>query len=687
MKKKIFTLMMLLTAMATGAWADEVCSHIPGTPVQENVVEPKCTEKGSYDLVVYCTLCGLELSREPVYWDALGHDYLEDQVYGPTCEEQGYTNFKCKRCGDSYTDNYIPALGHAWGTPTYVWADDYSQVSAQCTCERDASHVDSENVLTTSEVTKEPTSTEPGEITYTATFTKYGFTTQTKVLTLHATEYETACDYYNWHGTTYTASGEYTYNTDTDVYKLNLTIHYSTSETWEREVYIGQHFEEYPFEFDVTADTPLTQTETTTNTSGCDNVITLNLTILPGVVINETTFPDEKFRAILLNYGIGSDGVMTEEEAAQIKFLDVQDKGITDLTGIEYFPELQELGCADNNISSLDVSKNKKLTFVWCSRNPLTSLNITGCTELTRLHTRDTQLTSLDLSTNTKIVEIYANNNPLNAIDVTGCPDLEWLQFPGANITTLDVSKNSKLKTLDYSENKLTSLDVSHNPLLETLSVWDGQLTTLDVSHNPNLKILYCDNNSFSELNLSNNTELEVLYCSDNQLTSLNVSGCSKLKDLRCQLNKLTTLDVSDCTALEVLNFRNNQLTTIDLSNNQALTELYLSSNKIGEAQMETIVNALPTVTDGKFIGIDTQDADEQNVINKDQVTLAKSKGWNVQDHNGGTPVDYEGSPTAIRQVNGTQGTMRSCYTLDGRKLLDIPTKGMYILNGEKVIK
>ena len=687
MKKKIFTLMMLLAAMATGAWADEVCSHIPGTPVQENVVY-SCTEYGSYDLVVYCTLCGSELSRE---WKndimPLGHNCFEYHVSGPTCTENGYTEFKCERCGDSYTDNYIPALGHAWGTPTYVWADDYSQVSAQRICSHDASHVDSEDVLTTSEVTKEPTSTEPGEITYTATFTKYGFTPQTKVLTLHATEYETACDYYNWHGTTYTASGEYTYNTDTDVYKLNLTIHYSTSETWEREVYIGQHFEEYPFEFDVTSDTPLTQTETTTNTSGCDNVITLNLTILPGVVINETTFPDENFRTILLNYGIGTDGVLTVEEAAQIKFLDVQDKGITDLTGIEFFPELQELGCADNNISSLDVSKNPKLTFVWCSRNPLTSLNITGCTELTRLHTRDTQLTSLDLSTNTKIVEIYANNNPLNAIDVTGCPDLEWLQFPGANITTLDVSKNSKLKTLDYSENKLTSLDVSHNPLLETLSVWDGQLTTLDVSHNPNLKILYCDNNSFSELNLSNNTELEVLYCSDNQLTSLNVSGCSKLKVLRCFLNKLTTLDVSDCNALEVLNFRNNQLTTIDLSNNQALTELYLSSNKIGEAQMETIVNALPTVTDGKLVGIDTQNPDEQNVINKDQVTLAKSKGWNVQDRNGGTPVDYEGSPTAIQQVNGTQGTMRSCYTLDGRKLLDIPTKGMYILNGEKVIK
>jgi len=217
------------------------CDHIPGDPVPENVIDATCTEAGGYDNVTYCTQCGEELSRDHITWDPLGHN---------------------------------------WGSATYTWADDYTQATASRTCQRDASHVDSETVQTTSVVTMEPTTTEPGEITYTATFTKPGFTTQTKVLTLRDNEYETACDYFVWYGTTYTASGEYTYVTGTDVYKLNLTIHYSTSEIWEREVFIGQHFEEYPFEFDVTADTPLTQTGTNTNADGCDNVITLNLTIV-----------------------------------------------------------------------------------------------------------------------------------------------------------------------------------------------------------------------------------------------------------------------------------------------------------------------------------------------------------------------------------------------------------------------
>ncbi len=218
------------------------CSHVAGDPIQENVVDPKCTEGGSYDLVKYCTLCGIELSREKMKTDPLGHN---------------------------------------WGSPTYSWAEDNSQVTASCTCGRDASHVDSETVQTTSEVTKEQTATEPGEITYTATFTKSAFTKQTKVITLYIEE-EVACDYFYWskNGNTYTASGEYTYDSGEEIYKLNLTIYNSTGEIWERKVFIGQHFNEYPFEFDVTADTKLTWEEVTTNASGCDNVITLNLTIV-----------------------------------------------------------------------------------------------------------------------------------------------------------------------------------------------------------------------------------------------------------------------------------------------------------------------------------------------------------------------------------------------------------------------
>ena len=71
---------------------------------------------------------------------------------------------------------------HTWGTPTYVWADDNSTVTATVVCSGDASHTSGETVNTTSSVTKEATETESGETTYTATFTNSLFTTQTKVV-------------------------------------------------------------------------------------------------------------------------------------------------------------------------------------------------------------------------------------------------------------------------------------------------------------------------------------------------------------------------------------------------------------------------------------------------------------------------------------------------------------------------
>ena len=52
---------------------DVTVSHIPGETVIENEVEPTCTTDGGYDEVVYCDICGEELSREHITIPATGH--------------------------------------------------------------------------------------------------------------------------------------------------------------------------------------------------------------------------------------------------------------------------------------------------------------------------------------------------------------------------------------------------------------------------------------------------------------------------------------------------------------------------------------------------------------------------------------------------------------------------------------
>ena len=73
--------------------------HTPGEAVKENIVDPDCTNAGSYDLVVYCTVCGEEISRETVTVNALGHDWGEWTLSEDGTEESRV----CARCGEVET--------------------------------------------------------------------------------------------------------------------------------------------------------------------------------------------------------------------------------------------------------------------------------------------------------------------------------------------------------------------------------------------------------------------------------------------------------------------------------------------------------------------------------------------------------------------------------------------------------
>ena len=88
--------------------------HSADIPVEENRLDPTCTEEGSYETVTYCALCGMELTRQIHSIRPLGHSY-ESVVTAPTCTAQGYTTHTCSVCGDSRIDSYTPAAGHSYG--------------------------------------------------------------------------------------------------------------------------------------------------------------------------------------------------------------------------------------------------------------------------------------------------------------------------------------------------------------------------------------------------------------------------------------------------------------------------------------------------------------------------------------------------------------------------------------------
>lgn len=194
-----------------------------------------------------------------------------------------------------------------------------------------------------------------------------------------------------------------------------------------------------------------------------------------GIPIDPAHFPDANFLKYVEKI-IDTDhsGTLSQEER-NATVIYVLGMGIKDLTGIEFFPELENLDCSENQLTQLDVSKNPKLKRLVCYENKLTSLDVSGNTSLTELHCYTNQLTSLNLGEN-------ANLDKLNCV-----------------------------------VNRLTSLDLSGNANLTILSCSSNLLTSLDVSNNPNLTLLDCERNLLTSLNVSKNTELDTLDCSGNK--------------------------------------------------------------------------------------------------------------------------------------------------------------------------
>ena len=160
------------------------------------------------------------------------------------------------------------------------------------------------------------------------------------------------------------------------------------------------------------------------------------------VAIDATNFPDDNFRTYVATFDTDGDNSLSETEIAAAKKIDVNNKGITDLTGLKYFTEAETLFCYNNSeLSTLIVSENKKLTELQCY---------------------DCGLTSLDVSQNTLLLRLRCQNNNLSTLDVSNLLSLKLLFCYGNDeISSLDISQNKDLTNLDCHNCSITSLNVS----------------------------------------------------------------------------------------------------------------------------------------------------------------------------------------------------------------------------------
>ena len=190
-------------------------NHTPAAAVKENVKPATCETAETYESVVYCSVCGKEISRTQMTGEAaLGHkwgewkhddstakaeskhtrtcandathtdsaacNFTSQVTQNQTADQPEITTYTCKDCGYSYTEETKPALGHThnYGDPAadytsgqaFVEGKDYTH-TATCTGEGTCSQPTKTDKCTFDNgvETKAATCTEPGVKTFTCT--------------------------------------------------------------------------------------------------------------------------------------------------------------------------------------------------------------------------------------------------------------------------------------------------------------------------------------------------------------------------------------------------------------------------------------------------------------------------------------------------------------------------------------
>ena len=283
------------------------------------------------------------------------------------------------------------------------------------------------------------------------------------------------------------------------------------------------------------------------------------------------------------------DGEIQVSEAQMIKWLNVGNSNITDLTGIEYFSNLEFLNCSVNNLSNLNISNLQNLEFLICSSNQLQNLNFTNLSNLKDVSCNNNQLTSLDFSAAIGLEKILCDSNQLTSMNLTGLSSLKFLWGSSNQIQTLNLIGLNNLEYINIQNNQVQNLNLSVCPNLTKANCSTNPLISLNFSGLVNLRELSCATTQLTSLDFTGLNNLEYIFCGYNsQLTNLNVSNLTNLISLNCSNSQLTNLDVSSCTNLVSLTCNYNNLQNLlDLTNSQNLLNLFCDNNNLIELKLK----------------------------------------------------------------------------------------------------
>jgi len=319
-----------------------------------------------------------------------------------------------------------------------------------------------------------------------------------------------------------------------------------------------------------------------------------------------TLVPDPNFEQALIDLGIDSEGVLDGQflttDAVGVSTLNIDEKNIFDLTGIEAFTDLNQLFAHNNNLSNvdlsllpetmwtlnlghnnlntIDLSPIPNIVNLYLGSNNFTQIDASNLTSLFIFHLSNQNITNLNLTNCTNLFSLGCRNTALQSLDLSTCQNLAFLACFDSQLTSLDFTGNLEIEEIRTYNNPLTSISLPNNPNLELLRVSNTLLTELDLTNCSGLMEVSFISTAINQIDFSSNSFIERIWGTDSQLASLDITNNPNLIEVWCRNNNISgTIDFSNNLQLDDIDFSYNQLEEIDLSQNSALEWVFVDNN------------------------------------------------------------------------------------------------------------
>ena len=287
--------------------------------------------------------------------------------------------------------------------------------------------------------------------------------------------------------------------------------------------------------------------------------------LIPGRGVH---IPDSNLRALIEE--VLETKMIRPDTMARLTTLKASNRDISDLTGLEFAINLEEL---------------------WISRNPISDLSpLAGCINLIRLHAWDTPISDLSpLANLTKLELLHCVEGLISDMSpLAGLTNLKYLTLYTQRLSDISpIASLTNLRGIRLTHNDISDLSPLASLInLEMIAIYDNQISDISpLAKLTQLDELRIQSNQISDLSpLRNLTNLTHLDMASNKISDISpLSGLINLRDLTLANNQISDASpLSRLINLDELHFQYNQISDVSpLSGLINLNHLDLTHNLI----------------------------------------------------------------------------------------------------------